>query len=44
MSSRVRVAIEGMHCDNCEVTVGAALERAGLDDVDLVVTRWFRHE
>lgn len=33
MTDEVKVSIEGMHCDHCEVTVGAALERAGLDQV-----------
>ncbi len=33
MTRRVRLSIEGMHCDHCETTVGAALERAGLTDV-----------
>ena len=33
MADQVRLSIEGMHCDHCDVTVGAALERAGLDEV-----------
>ena len=33
MTDEVKVSIEGMHCDHCEVTVSAALERAGLDQV-----------
>jgi mercuric reductase len=33
MADEIRVSIDGMHCDHCEVTVGAALERAGLDEV-----------
>lgn len=33
MTDEVKVSIDGMHCDHCEVTVGAALERAGLDQV-----------
>jgi mercuric reductase len=33
MANEVKLSIDGMHCDQCEVTVGAALERAGLDEV-----------
>lgn len=33
MADQVKVSIDGMHCDHCEVTVRAALERAGLADV-----------
>ncbi len=33
MADQVKLTIEGMHCDHCEITVGAALERAGLDEV-----------
>lgn len=33
MTTRTNLEIEGMHCDHCEVTVGEALDRAGLDDV-----------
>ncbi|MCH7846156.1 MAG: FAD-dependent oxidoreductase, partial [Acidobacteria bacterium] len=33
MADQMKLSIEGMHCDHCEVTVGAALERAGLDAV-----------
>ena len=33
MSELAKVLIEGMHCDHCEVTVGAALTEAGLSDV-----------
>ncbi len=33
MKDEVKVSIEGMHCDHCEFSVGAALERAGLDRV-----------
>ena len=33
MADEVKLRIEGMHCDHCEITVGAALERAGLDEV-----------
>ncbi len=35
MSDKVKVTIQGMHCDHCEVTVGAALERAGLSQIDI---------
>ena len=35
MSGRVKVLIEGMDCDDCEVTVGAALERSGLEEVNV---------
>ena len=35
MSEQVRVSVEGMHCDGCEGTVGAALERAGLESVSV---------
>lgn len=33
MTTRTNLEIEGMHCDHCQVAVGAALDRAGLDDV-----------
>lgn len=33
MADEVKLSIEGMHCDHCEITVGAALERAGLQQV-----------
>ncbi len=33
MSDQVKVSIEGIHCDGCEPTVGAALTAAGLDDI-----------
>ncbi len=32
MTDQVKVSIDGMHCDHCELTVGAALERAGLSE------------
>ena len=35
MSEQAKVLIEGMHCDHCEVTVGAALTEAGLSDVSV---------
>ena len=35
MPKLTELTIEGMHCDHCEVTVGAALERAGLSDVEV---------
>ena len=35
MPRPVELDIEGMHCDHCEVTVGAALERASLSDVEV---------
>lgn len=35
MTDRVKLSIEGMHCDHCEVTVGQALEQAGLERVDV---------
>ncbi|MFQ5523792.1 MAG: mercury(II) reductase [Acidimicrobiia bacterium] len=35
MSDQVKVTIQGMHCDHCEVTVGAALKEAGLSQVDV---------
>ncbi len=35
MSDQAKVLIEGMHCDHCEVTVGAALTEAGLSDVSV---------
>ncbi len=35
MSGEAKVLIEGMHCDHCEVTVGAALTEAGLTDVSV---------
>lgn len=35
MSDPVSLRIEGMHCDHCEVTVGKALEQAGLSDVSV---------
>ena len=35
MPKPTQLIIEGMHCDHCEVTVGAALERAGLRDVEV---------
>ncbi|MEX1208118.1 MAG: mercury(II) reductase [Acidimicrobiia bacterium] len=35
MSDRVSLSIGGMHCDHCEVTVGEALERAGLVNVSV---------
>ncbi len=35
MPENIELDIEGMHCDHCEVTVSAALERAGLSDVDV---------
>ena len=35
MSEPAKVLIEGMHCDHCEVTVGAALTEAGLSDVSV---------
>ncbi len=35
MSSDAKVLIEGMHCDHCQVTVGAALTEAGLSDVSV---------
>ncbi len=35
MSDRVKLSIEGMHCDDCEITVGRALERAGLENVSV---------
>ncbi|KAA3637940.1 MAG: mercury(II) reductase [Armatimonadetes bacterium] len=33
MTNQVKLTIDGMHCDHCEITVGAALERAGLGEV-----------
>lgn len=33
MTDKVKLSIDGMHCDHCEVTVGQALERAGLEQV-----------
>ncbi len=33
MTEQTKVQIEGMHCDHCEVTVGAVLEKAGLSEV-----------
>jgi len=35
VSGEAKVLIEGMHCDHCEVTVGAALTEAGLTDVSV---------
>lgn len=35
MTDKVELSIEGMHCDHCEVTVGRALEQAGLEQVDV---------
>jgi copper chaperone CopZ len=35
MADETRVSIDGMHCDHCEVTVGAALTEAGLSDVSV---------
>ena len=35
ISRPIELDIEGMHCDHCEATVGAALERAGLGDVEV---------
>lgn len=35
MSREAKVLIDGMHCDHCEVTVGAALTEAGLTDVSV---------
>ncbi|MEX2323738.1 MAG: mercury(II) reductase [Acidimicrobiia bacterium] len=33
MTAKTELEIEGMHCDGCETTVGAALSRAGLTEV-----------
>ncbi|MFQ5517336.1 MAG: mercury(II) reductase [Acidimicrobiia bacterium] len=35
MSESVHLSIEGMHCDHCEISVGAALESAGLEEVSV---------
>ncbi len=35
MSSRKRMAIEGMTCDHCERSVALALERGGAEDVEV---------
>ena len=35
MSDQVKLSIAGMTCDHCEVSVGAALERAGLENVSV---------
>jgi len=35
MADQVKVSIDGMHCDHCEVTAGAALVRAGLAEVSV---------
>ncbi len=35
MADEMKVSIDGMHCDHCEVTVGAALTEAGLSDVSV---------
>lgn len=35
MSDKVDLHIEGMHCDHCEITVGKALNRAGMTDVSV---------
>ena len=35
MSGHIKLTIEGMHCDHCEVTVGEALEKAGLSQIDV---------
>jgi len=35
VSEQAKISIEGMHCDNCEVTVGAALTDAGLAGVSV---------
>ena len=33
MTDRIKLSIDGMHCDHCEVTVGQALADAGLENV-----------
>ena len=33
MGDRLELSIEGMHCDDCEATVGVALTRAGMTEV-----------
>ncbi len=35
MPNPIELTIEGMHCDHCEITVGGALERAGLSNVEV---------
>lgn len=32
MTEPIRLSVEGMTCDHCQITVGKALHRAGLDD------------
>ncbi|MCH7583687.1 MAG: mercury(II) reductase [Acidobacteria bacterium] len=35
MTKPIELSISGMHCDHCEITVGGALERAGLSNVEV---------
>ena len=35
MSEPLELSVKGMHCDHCEVTVGAALSTAGLEEVEV---------
>ena len=41
MTDRIKLSIEGMHCDHCEVTVGQALADAGLESVRVDWRRGF---